>query len=59
MLKYNKSLCERWELYLILVVPEHVLWSPRQILPSAGEVDEAPGVDEKVRVPEHLDGGVW
>ena len=59
MLKYNKSLCERWELYLILVVPEHVLWSPRQILPSAGEVDEAPGVYKEVRVTQDLDGRVW
>ena len=41
------------------MVPVHVFRGPGKIFSSAGEVDEAPGIDEKVGVAQNLHGGVW
>ena len=43
---------------LILMIPVDVLRSPWEPLPGAGEIDEAPGIDEKVWVAQHLHGWV-
>ena len=50
---------EWWECYLFLVIPVNVFRSPGKIFSRAGEIDEAPGIDEKVWVAQHLHGWVW
>ena len=40
------------------MIPVHVLWRPGELLPDAGEIDEAPGIDEEVGAPQDLDHGI-
>ena len=44
---------------LILMIPVDVLRSPREPLPGAGEIDEAPGIDKEVGAAKNLDHGIW
>ena len=44
---------------LVLVVPVNVTRSARQVLPCAGQVDEAPGIDEEVGAAQDLDNRLW